>query len=170
MRPSGLEAMNALRAGLAEVLGPELQSEFAMDTAQTLQMLIESLAAEWDTAAEDLRRDNETLGKLLTDLRDVLTTDSSPERDAIVNVIDETIVERATGSLALSALSQRNMQLRRALERGIVAVEDSPDDPRLAPLRAAIYSHLRDVAGRGWSFWDLASFRDYMARHRSGER
>jgi FtsZ-binding cell division protein ZapB len=165
-----LEAMNALRAGLAEVLGLELQSEFAMDTAQTLQMLIESLAAEWDTAAEDLRRDNETLEKLLKDLKDVLSTDGNSERDAIVDVIDETIGAPGGESLALTALSERNMQLRGALERAIVAVEDSPEDRRLAPLRSAVYSHLREVAGRGWSFWDMASFRDYMALRRSGER
>lgn len=161
--------MNALRAGLAEVLGPELQSEFAMDTAQTLQMLIQSLAAEWDTGVDDLRRDNETLEKLLTDLRDVLSADGNSERDAVVNVIDQTMEARAPESLALSALLQRNKQLRGALERAIVAVEDSPEDRRLAPLRSAVYSHLREVASRGWSFWDMASFRDYMARHHSGE-
>lgn len=169
MRPTGLEAMNALRAGLAEVLGPELQSDFAIDTAQTLQMLIESLASEWDTAAEDLRRDNEALTQLLADLRDVLTQDGNHERDTIVRLIDEAVAPDGE-SLALSALSGRNKQLRGALERAIDAVEDSPDDQGLAPVRAAVYSHLREVAGRGWCFWDMASFRDYMARHRSGDR
>lgn len=160
--------MNALRAGLAEVLGPELQSDFALDTAQTLQMLIESLASEWDTAVDDLKHDNETLVRLLTELRKPLAAGSNGERETAVNLIDEAIEASQAESLALSALSARNRELRAALERAIVVVEDSADDETLAPVRQAVYGHLREVAGRGWSFWDMASFREYMAKHRSG--
>lgn len=169
MRPTGLEGLDALRAGLAEVLAPELQSDFALDTAQTLQMLIESLAGEWDTASDDLKRDNETLTLLLTELKDALKSDGNAERAMLVNLIDETIAARGAESFSLSALSMRNKQLRGALERTMVIVEDEANDESLSSLRRAVYSHLRKVAGRGWSFWDMASFREYMARFRASE-
>jgi hypothetical protein len=31
-------------------------------------------------------------------------------------------------------------------------------------LRSDAYRHLREVAARGWSFWDVFSFRERMAR------
>ena len=168
MKPTGLEAMNALRAGLAEVLGPELRSDFAIDTAQTLQMLIESLSGEWDTAAENLCHDNETLTRLLVELKSALSGDGNDGADSTVNLIDETLADSVADSLVLSVLSARNKELRGALERAIVLVEDRADDESLWAVRKAVYEHLREVAGRGWSFWDMASFREYMARYRSG--
>lgn len=170
MRPTAVESLNALRAALAEVLVPELTSPFAQDTASTLQMLIESLSAEWDTAAEDLHRDNETLVHLLTNARVIFDSDSNAESATLVRMIDEALTAPEAESLAISALSARNTVLRAALEQALVNIEDridyeSPTD--LAGLRAGIYEHLRDVAGRGWSFWDVASFREYMNRYQT---
>ena len=52
MRPNGVESIRAVQSALAEVIAPELTSPFAQDAAQTLQMLLESLAADWDSAAD----------------------------------------------------------------------------------------------------------------------
>ena len=54
MRPKGIESIRAIQSALAEVIAPALISPFAQDAAQTLQMLLESLAAEWDSAADQL--------------------------------------------------------------------------------------------------------------------
>ena len=37
----------------------------------------------------------------------------------------------------------------------------------LMSLRSDAYRHLREVAARGWSFWDVFSFRERMARLRA---
>ena len=170
MRPNALESINALRAGLAEVLTPELQSAYAQDTASTLQMLLESLAAEWDSAAADLHSDNQALELLLRDVRDALN-DGNEGAHSLVTSIDETLAAAAGDSLVLSALSRRNVALRGALEAALVEIEDriaqTKGSAALARARSAAYEHLRDVAARGWSFWDVASFREYMARYRA---
>jgi hypothetical protein len=36
----------------------------------------------------------------------------------------------------------------------------------LMAARSDAYRHLREVAARGWSFWDVFSFRERMARFR----
>ena len=72
MRPTGPESVRAIQAALAEVIVPELASAFAQDAAGTVQMLLESIAGEWDTAAEDLRNDNEALRALLSTSRDAI--------------------------------------------------------------------------------------------------
>ena len=67
----GLESIRADPVGARGGASlPELTSPFAQDAAQTLQMLLESLAAEWDSAAEQLRGDNETLARLLLSARE----------------------------------------------------------------------------------------------------
>lgn len=162
MRPTGIESLNALRYGIAEVLTPELHSAFAQDTASVLQMLLESLSAEWDTAADNLRRDNGALRDLLERLRPF----AGPEAQA---AIDGTLDEPEPDSVALSALAERNNSLRGALEMAMADVEDraADGDRQLQEARSAVYQHLREVAGRGWSFWDVASFREYMMRYRT---
>lgn len=170
MRPSAQESLNALRLGLAEVIAPELQSAFAQDTANVLQMLIESLSAEWDTAADDLARDNETLAQLLTHMREALAADGNDDASSAVNLIDDALASPDAGSLAISALYERNRVLRGALEKALEVVEDragGPDAEAIAHMRSAAYAHLREVAARGWSFWDVASFREYVARLRA---
>jgi hypothetical protein len=173
MRPNGVESLGALRAALAEVLAPELTSAFAQDTASTVQMLIESLAAEWDTAAENLRADNGTLAPLLGEARDALRARAGNDEIAsAVKEIDEALAATDDGSIAISALSSRNRMLRSALEKTLVAIEGCVDEREageLTAVRAAAYAHLREVAGRGWSFWDVASFREYMARYRTAQ-
>lgn len=167
MRPNGPESIRAVQAALAEVIAPELTSPFAQDAAQTLQMLLESLAAEWDTAAEQLRRDNETLGRLLSVSRDAMK--SAPDRNenflATVSEIERRLREEPGASIAVSALAARNDALRETLQQILMAFEDTAGQPGFAAIestREEIYQHLRRVASRGWSFWDVSSFRGKM--------
>jgi hypothetical protein len=163
VRPNGLEAIRAVQSALAETIAPELISPFAQDAAQTLQMLLESIAAEWDTAAEQLHRDNETVARLLDDARKALPP-ASPRNEsllAIVSQIEQRLSEDGPASVAISALASRNEDLRETLEQTLMALENLADQPAPAieSVRAAIYRHLREVATRGWSFWDVSSFR-----------
>ncbi|MCH8815430.1 MAG: hypothetical protein IH957_10125 [Chloroflexi bacterium] len=171
MRPTGIEALRAIQTALTEVIGPELQTAFAQDTQQTLQMLLESVIAEMDSAASDLLEDNGTLSSLLEDFRAAVSANANNrELSGAIEEIDESLARPDPGSFAISELAARNEELRAALEKAVRALEGVGDDPgyeSLAPVRMAMYRHLRDVAGRGWSFWDAASFREYMMKHRS---
>jgi len=164
MRPNGLESLRAIQSALAEVIAPELTSPFAQDAVQTLQMLLESLAGEWDSAADQLRRDNETLAGLLMLSRDAIkpAPGGNESFSAVVSEIEQRLNEDVADSIAIAALSSRNATLRGTLEQTLMAFEDlagAPASDAIASVRAEIYAHLRDVASRGWSFWDVSSFR-----------
>lgn len=169
MRPTALESLRGIQSGLVEAVAPELSSAYAQDVAQTIQMLLESLAGEADTAAHNLRADNEALATLLSQANTAIG--ALPMRNerlsAFVSEIEGVLAESDDGSLAVSALTVRNDGLRSTLERLLMAFEDLVDQPGMQVLnavRAAIYAHLRRVAVRGWSFWDVSSFRERMAR------
>lgn len=167
MQPRAVESIRAVQAALAEVIAPELTTAFAQEAAQTLQMLLESLAAEWDTAAEHLRKDNNTLAALLASAREAI--ESAPRSNesfgALVSEIEQRLGEDGGDSIAISALTARNDALRGTLEQALMAFEDlmaEPASEAIAAVRAEVYAHLRDVASRGWSFWDVSSFRGRM--------
>lgn len=172
MRPTGLETIRAVQAALAEIIAPELSSAFAQDAAATLQMLLESLAGDWDTAAEDLRRDNEALVALLSASRDALkgALPGNKTLASIVSDIENRPQEIQDDSLTISSLAARNDALMGLLERILVAFEDLTGQSgyeRVDGMRRDIYAHLRHVATRGWSFWDVSSFRERMVAVRS---
>jgi hypothetical protein len=171
MRPDGVESIRAVQAALAVVIAPELKTPFAQDATQTLQMLLESMAGEWDTAAQDLRDDNEALVGLLDISRKAC--ESLPNRNermtSAVSQI-ERVRDDGGGSIAISALAARNRVLREALEQTLMAFEDEVAETgtgAIASARSRIYQHLRKVASRGWSFWDVASFRGKMTEIRA---
>lgn len=174
MRPTFLESLRAIQAALAERIVPELDSAFAQDAAQTLQMLVESLAAEWDAAVHDLHQDNAALEALLSSARKAIV--SLPQRNilaaATVSEIEAALAGETPVSLTYSAQYARNIRLRGALEKVLVAFEDVAEEDgfdAVAAVRADIYSHLRHVALRGWSFFDISSFRERVAAARRGD-
>jgi hypothetical protein len=172
MRPTGLESLRGLQAALADVISPELTSIFAQDTAGITQALVESIVGEWDTAGEDLRRDNETLAALLSASQRAFenSPDSNESLSSIVSEIEIGLREPPKDSLTLSNLASRNGALMLILERVLMLAEDLAGEPgydEITSLRRQIYAHLRDVATRGWSFWDISSFRERMAVLRS---
>ncbi len=171
MRPTAVEVIRGIQGTLMGVVAPELHSMFAQDTGQTMQMLLESLANEWDTAAETLSSDNRRLRDLLSQAAAAIRFLRDPD-EGLVSLAEE--IEAGLNvppeeSLAVSRLSARNAQLLALLERTLVACEDArqPQFELLRPAGQSIYQHLRDVAGRGWSFWDVLSFRERMARLRA---
>jgi hypothetical protein len=175
MRPDGLESIHAVQSALAELIAPELTSPFTQDAAQTLQMLLESLAAEWDCAADELRSDNKTLGALLMSSGEAIKSalDGNESYAAVVSEIEQRLSEDVGDSIAISALSSRNDALRGTLEQILMAFEDVTGEPAFAAItsvRRDIYGHLRDVATRGWSFWDVSSFRGRMTAIRAAAR
>jgi hypothetical protein len=174
MRPTGLESIRAVQAALAEIVVPELSSAFAQDAAATVQMLLESLAGDWDTAAEDLRRDNE---RWSPSFRVPRRPQGCPDRNetlsSIVTEIEQHSRESEEVSLTISSLAARNDVLMGLLERVLVAFEDLTERSayeNIDGMRREIYSHLRHVATRGWSFWDVASFRERMVAVRSARK
>ena len=174
MRPTSLESIRAIQAAFAEVIVPELTSAFAQDAAGTIQMLLESMAGEWDTAVESLRNDNNALRALLSLSRDAIEKVESGNESlpALVTEIEDRLREEQDGSLTLTSLTTRNDTLRATLERIVVEFEELTGEAgheRVDTVRRRIFSHLRDVATRGWSFWDVSSFRGRMVDVRSGE-
>jgi len=168
MRPSAVESLRAAQAALAEVIAPGLASAFALDTTQTVQMLLESLASEWDTAAELLSRDNETLRALLWAAGEALKNAPTGNESLrpLVSEIEQRLHDDGTASLMISELASRNGSLRATLESVLVTVENltgRPGSEKIDEVRIRIYKHLKEVSARGWSFWDVSSFRGRMA-------
>ena len=172
MRPTGGESLRGVQTALAEVILPELQSMFAQDAVQVMSMMMESLAGEWDTAAQDLDCDNRALGELLSQAGSAISSlpQSNDSRAALVNEIESVLAEAPADSLALSVLGARHSRLKGVMERVLVELEEAVGQPGMEALdavRQAVYRHLRRVALRGWSFWDVASFRERMVRARA---
>jgi hypothetical protein len=172
LKPGDLQSLRGVQAAIAETLVPELQSAFAQDAAQTLNMLLESLAGSLDSAVEDLVTNNKAVRGLLTEAARVFSTaaDGNEQAAAIVRKCEEAIAVRPASRLLVSELTAESEALRGALEQVLVALEDiaagSADAPAMA-LRRSIYTHLKTEAAAGWSFWDIASFREKMAALKS---
>jgi hypothetical protein len=171
VKPGGVESLRGIQAALADALVPELTSAYAQDAAQTLTMLLESLAAGWDTAVEDLVSANSAVRALLSQAVQVFAANEGNEPAAsLVKMCEDAIAVPPAATLRISALTAESEALRAALEHVLVALEDiaagSADAPAMA-LRRSIYAHLRTEAGAGWSFWDVASFRERMVALRS---
>ena len=172
MKPGGIESLRGLQAALADSIIPELQAMYAQDVAQTIAMLIESIAADWDTAADDLKTGNAAVRGLLREAFSVFSRLEAGNEQAgtLVKQVEEAVALPPAASLRISELTSESEQLRATLERVLVALEDiaaGPEDHPAMALRESIYSHLRIGAAAGWSFWDVASFRERMARLKS---
>jgi hypothetical protein len=167
VRPNAVEVLRGLQGALTSDIGPEVQSLFGQSALELSQMLLEMLANELDGAADSLARDNETLSEILGRAVD-------PVRALDTGLADETataLAEPNDTSLTITALTARNQRLRGLLERLLVSCEDAvgstPKGNSLLVIRSDAYSHLREVAARGWSFWDVFSFRERMAQLRT---
>ncbi|HEU4759211.1 MAG TPA: hypothetical protein VFT91_04430 [Dehalococcoidia bacterium] len=172
MRPTALEGIRGIQEALLGTILPELQTMLAQDAAGTIQMLLESIANEWDTAVETLHADNRQVSRLLEQALGAIRSVAGAENrlDGIAGEIEGVLGEPADGSLAVSRLTARNERLRAILERVLAGLEDVAEAPEFAPLLSVkrdIYRHLRQVAARGWCFWDVLSFREKMARLRA---
>ncbi len=168
MRPTIAESLRAIQGAIAEQLTPELSSLFAMEAASAASMLVESLLAEWDTLAEDLRADNARLREILAAARDVLR--SNEAAGSLVRKIDGVLARAGDEPLAISSLSSENDQLSDALADLLELIEDTQGQPgteSLAPVRALAYRHLRRVAVRGWSYFDISGFRERIIKARA---
>jgi hypothetical protein len=160
-----------MSTAVAEVLGPEIRTPFAQEAAQAVSMLVESLAAEWDTAVEDLLADNDALRDILTRAGEAVT--ACPRNDMTAGTVKEIEAALAVdreGRLSISALAAENDALRSALATLLEMAEDMREEPGfepLTPVRAGAYRHLREVAVRGWSFFDVSGFRERIVRARS---
>ncbi len=172
MKPGSLESLRGIQVAIAEAIIPELQAAYAQDVAQVGTMLIESLAAEQDSLAEDLKADSTAVRDLLRRSVSVLSPLSKGNEQLVtlVREVEGTVNLPGSSSLRISELTSENDALRAALEHTLVTLEDmtaGPEQPEALALREAIYSHLRIGAAAGWSFWDVASFRERMAALRS---
>ena len=171
MKPGGLDSLRGIQAALTDALVPELTSAYAQDAAQTLTMLLESLATGWDTAVEDLVSANAAVRDLLSQAVRVFASNEGNEPAAsLVKMFEDAIAVPPAASLRISELTAESESLRAALEKVVEALEDiaaSSDDAEALALRRSIYAHLRIEAGAGWSFWDVASFRERMVALKS---
>ena len=164
MRPTPIESLRAIQTALAEQLTPELSSLFAMEASTAVTMLCESLAGEADTLVEDLIADSARLRDVLSSARDALARNGTAT--SLVSLIDGVLLEAGDRRLAVSSLSADNDRLSQALAQLLEFIEDA-DDETLAPVRHAAYLHLRRVAVRGWSYFDVSGFRQRIIEARA---
>jgi hypothetical protein len=174
MRPGSLDALRGIQTAIAEAIVPELQTVFAQDVAQVNNMLIESIAADWDSLVEDLQVDSSAVRALLEKAVSVLSpmVEGNELLSAHVTEIKGTL-SPGSNVLRISELTSENDTLRGALERTLVALEDiaaGPGDASAMALREAVYAHLRTVSAAGWSFWDVSSFRERMTALKSEDK
>ena len=150
-----------------ERLAPELQSLFAQEAATAVSMLIESLAAEEDTLAEDLRADNSRLREILESAREPLGRNALAA--SLVFKIDGVLAQAGDERIAISSLSSENGRLNGALTDLLEVIEDrhGEGDESLDAVRAQAYRHLRGVSVRGWSYLDVSGFRERIVKARA---
>lgn len=164
MRPTASESLRAIQGAVAEQLTPELSSLFAIEASTAVTMLCESLAAEADTLAEDLAADNTRLREVLASARGVLQGNGIAP--GLVSHIDGVLQEAGDRRLAVSSLSDEHNRLSEALARLLELIEDGRDGS-LAEVRRAAYLHLRRIAVRGWTFFDVSAFRQRIIEARA---
>ncbi len=168
MRPTSSESLRAIQAAVVGVMTPELTTGFALEAATAVGMIVESLAAETDTEAETLVQDNAALRELLGKVKEALASNANAA--SLVNEVDGVLSQGGGGSLALSALATEHAGLMGALERLLQFAEDAqgtPEGEALATARAGVYRHLKEVAVRGWSFFDVTGFREKIVQARA---
>jgi hypothetical protein len=165
MRPNGIESLRAIQVAVTEVLGPEISSLFAQEAAQATSMMVESLAAEWDSQVGDLVNDNAVIRGILGKGADIVAEQSNAGAASLVQDIKQVTGQPGTGSLAISALTAENERLSAALTSLLEFLEDTVEGPgEAAELRAEAYRYLRRLAVRGWSFFDVSGFRERMVK------
>lgn len=164
MRPTAAESLRAIQTAVAEQLTPELSSLFAIEASTAISMLCESLAAEADTLVEDLLADNDRLRKVLSAARDALQRNGIAA--SLVSHIDGVLHEDGDRRLAVSILSEDNDRLSEALAQLLELIEEREDES-LSQVRRAAYLHLRRVAVRGWSYFDVSGSRQRIIEARA---
>lgn len=169
MRPDAIETIAIVQTTLQE-LAREATSDYARHQANLCLMLLQSVAAELDSAAHDLVQDIAALREVLSLAQDALRTLPDAEARALAEEVDGALAEGHGTDLRLSTLRRQGDRLRALLERFLCLCEDAAGTPAydaLAPARLAAYSHLQQAALRGWTFWDASSFREALARWRA---
>jgi hypothetical protein len=156
MRPNRIEALRGAQQGLAAALATEAGPAFIEDAVRTSQMLLESVIGEL-AGGDGGAANSEALRGILARAAEATRAHDT----ALAGEIAAAAPDESAGGETLSRL----------LERFLVACEDAlaagvAGQPLLT-VRAEAYGHLRRVAASGWSFWDMASFRERMARLRA---
>jgi hypothetical protein len=84
-------------------------------------------------------------------------------------MIDDALGREPERSLSVSALSAENKGLMSALEASLEALEDrhAEGDDGAGRAREEAYGFLREMSVRGWSFFDVSSFRERMVKVRA---
>jgi len=145
---------------------PELKTPFAQDQVQLSLMLLETLAQEWDVAADNLVKQNREMRDIFREAVGAISALPRATCPADLRAVLSPLRSAARGrdgdSFTLSALTERSKELRGLLERLLVACEEAVGNQELEslmPVRQRIYDHLWNVDCRGWSFWDTMSLR-----------
>lgn len=160
MRPNAIEIMRGLQYTLMQEIGPELRTPYNQAELQTVVMMLEMLIHKWDRAAQDLVEENAALRSLLERSADVISSldgqRSSEELQGLARELREAVRASQDGSVVISALTDCNYRLKRALTKLLVTCEDKVDEPGLEALRSLrrdAYAHLRQWLGKRWSMF-----------------
>jgi hypothetical protein len=165
MRPTATESLRAIQSAVAERFTPELSSLFAIEASTAVTMLCESLAAEADLEVENLVTDNDRLRNILSSAREALASNANAA--TLVSQLDGVLQESGDGPLSISRLSEVNGRLSEALAQLLESIEDNGEDKSLTKIRSSAYRHLRRVAVRGWSYFDVSGFRQRIIEARA---
>ncbi len=142
MRPNPPEAIRGVVATLAGGILPELSTPWTQAQLRYSMSLLESIAAEWDAAAENLVRENEDLQRVCRVISERADAhDGGPLIGHMASLRQAAALPPPPG-LRLSMLSEFNKTLWTALEPVIDAVGATDDTAGWA---ASVKSELRPV-------------------------
>ncbi|HZQ36693.1 MAG TPA: hypothetical protein VFD32_12225 [Dehalococcoidia bacterium] len=116
MRPNTPELVRGLSANLLTELLPRLDSAWTQAQLRSVVGLLESIAAEWDGAADQLARENADLQNVCAQAAAVCERpDAEAELTALARALRDAAALPPTPDLRLSTLAARNAVLWQAV-------------------------------------------------------
>ncbi|HXG42115.1 MAG TPA: hypothetical protein VNL95_05245 [Dehalococcoidia bacterium] len=169
MRPDQRESVLVVQ-GVLQELAREVSTDYARSQANMCLLLLQSVISEMDSAVHDLVQDTAALRELLAEARVALASLPDTEAADLAAAIGAALEEAPPDDLRLSSLRPRRERLLGLLERFLCLCEDrlgTSGAEALGPVRSSAYRLLRRMALRGWSFWDVGSFREALVGWRN---
>lgn len=150
MRPNSLDFIRGIKASLNQVIAPALPNiPFVQFELGILGNILDMLAAQWDTEAQRLIEERRGLTRHFQEAADVLRRlEAAGRKDGLADLATA-LAEAATQEetdFRLSALAERNNQLKGLLIRLMEVCDQAQEEPGLEPLlpiREAILHDLR---------------------------
>lgn len=157
MRATAEEVLRGIQYALVHEILPDLKSAYVQSQVPLMVMAVEGVIHRWDSAVQDLLEENRDLTELLEQAAAVIDgmSDRNEELSALARELRKTATCPYDGPLTVSALTERNNQLKGAVEKLLVLCESAAKRPDCGPLMAVrrkTYRRLWEALSKQWTF------------------